>query len=189
MNVVLIDENGPMEIEIPDDGMEDNKMRLDMIAGLARAALVAVLLGACAQVEQEPYLLDESEIRPLADYVEKETGWKIERLPPVLVSPVLISEMALRLGSPLIRGFYSPMRDVVVLDQYDSRQVYLRSILVHELVHVAQKRNKIEYPCHEAHESDAYRIQDKYARSQGVDLKFNWSRVNELSACSAPSKE
>ena len=55
-----------------------------------------------------------------------------------------------------------------------------KSALLHELVHHVQNSNTIEFPCAAAYERQAYDLQIKWLREQGVDDPYALIGINEL---------
>jgi hypothetical protein len=57
-----------------------------------------------------------------------------------------------------------------------------RSVLLHELVHDVQLRNR-DWDCTGAPEWEAYRLQDLWLQEHGVILPFDWPAIRRLSEC------
>lgn len=55
-----------------------------------------------------------------------------------------------------------------------------KSALLHELVHHAQRSNNIDLPCVAAYERQAYDLQIKWLREQGVDDPYDLIKTNEF---------
>lgn len=55
-----------------------------------------------------------------------------------------------------------------------------KSALLHELVHHVQRANNVEAPCVAAYERQAYELQMKWLREQGIDDPYHLVGTNEL---------
>jgi len=55
-----------------------------------------------------------------------------------------------------------------------------KSALLHELVHHVQRSNNMEMPCVAAYEWQAYDLQIKWLREQGVEDPYALIGINEL---------
>ena len=118
-------------------------------------------------------------------WIIAQTGWSAPDCPPIrFVAP---SELIRLTGSPgnsvlEVQALYSVSEGSIYLPQEwlpnDLRQ---KSALLHELVHHAQRFNKIEQPCIAAYERQAYDLQIKWLREQGVDDPYDLIKTNELS--------
>jgi hypothetical protein len=99
---------------------------------------------------------------------------------------VTAREMAVRYVVPEDNGLelqalYDRAEGSIYLPQQwlpsDLRQ---QSALLHELVHHMQKSNNMDLPCAAAYERQAYDLQIKWLREQGVDDPYELIRTNEL---------
>ena len=118
-------------------------------------------------------------------WIIAQTGWSAPGCPPIrFVAP---GELIRLSGSPEnsvleMQALYSISEGSIYLPQEwlpnDLRQ---KSALLHELVHHAQRFNKIEQPCIAAYERQAYDLQIKWLREQGVDDPYDLIKTNELS--------
>jgi hypothetical protein len=118
-------------------------------------------------------------------WIIAQTGWSATDCPPIhFVAP---SELIRLSGSSEnnaleVQALYSLSEGSIYLPQEwlpnDLRQ---KSALLHELVHHAQRSNKIEQPCIAAYERQAYDLQIKWLREQGVDDPYDLIKTNELS--------
>jgi hypothetical protein len=118
-------------------------------------------------------------------WIVAQTGLPAPDYPPIhLVTPM---EMALRYGSPEnsgleLQALYNRSNGSIYLPRHwtpnDLRQ---KSALLHELVHHVQRANNVELPCVAAYERQAYDLQIKWLREQGVDDPYDLIKTNELS--------
>jgi hypothetical protein len=97
------------------------------------------------------------------------------------------AQMAMRYGSPEnsgleLQALYNRTEGAIYLPLAwlpdDLRQ---KSALLHELVHHVQRSNNMELPCVGAYERQAYDLQIKWLRAQGVDDPYALIGINELS--------
>ena len=117
-------------------------------------------------------------------WIVAQTGLSVPGHPPVhLVTP---AEMAKRHGAPEVSGLelqalYNRTEGTIYLPQTwlpdDLRQ---KSALLHELVHHVQWSNNIDLPCVAAYERQAYDLQIKWLREQGVEDPYALIGINEL---------
>jgi hypothetical protein len=117
-------------------------------------------------------------------WIVAQTGLTIPARPPIHFATAM--EMATRYGSPEnsaleLQGIYNRTEGAIYLPQQwlpdDLRQ---KSALLHELVHHVQKSNNMELPCIAAYERQAYDLQIKWLREQGVDDPYALIGINEL---------
>jgi uncharacterized protein DUF6647 len=118
-------------------------------------------------------------------WIVAQTGLSAPDHPPIhLVTP---TEMALRYGwaengGLELQALYNLSDGSIYLPQQwapnDLRQT---STLLHELVHHVQRSNNVELPCVAAYERQAYDLQIKWLREQGVDDPYELIKTNELS--------
>jgi hypothetical protein len=114
-----------------------------------------------------------------------QTGLFAPDHPPVHF--VTSEEMAREFGSPdnsglELQALYNRVEGAIYLPR-EWRPVDLRqkSALLHELVHHVQRSNNIILPCIAAYERQAYDLQIKWLREQGVDDPYDLVQTNELS--------
>ncbi|CAN7735396.1 hypothetical protein LJR220_001941 [Bradyrhizobium sp. LjRoot220] len=117
-------------------------------------------------------------------WIVAQTGLLAPDHPPIHF--VTSTELATRHGSPEhsrleLQALYSRSEGSIYLPQQwlpdDLRQ---KSALLHELVHHVQRFNNIELPCIAAHERQAYDLQIKWLREQGVDDPYDLMKTNGL---------
>jgi len=118
-------------------------------------------------------------------WIVAQTGLLAPDHPPI--NFVSTTELARRFGSPEnsgleLQALYNHSEGAIYLPQQwlpnDLRQ---KSALLHELVHHVQRFNKVELPCIAAYERQAYDLQIKWLREQGVDDPYDLIKTNELS--------
>jgi hypothetical protein len=117
-------------------------------------------------------------------WIVAQTGLSAPDHPPIhLVTP---AEMAMRHGSPEnsgleLQALYNRNEGSIYLPQGwrpdDLRQ---KSALLHELVHHVQRSNNIVLPCTAAYERQAYELQIKWLREEGVTDPYELIKTNEL---------
>jgi hypothetical protein len=150
--------------------------RMVLIHPRHRIAGTAVLL-------QEVVSLD-SLIAIYIAWIVARTGLSAPDHPPIhFVTP---AEMAMRHGSPEnsgldLQALYNRNKGSIYLPQeWRPNDLRQKSALLHELVHHVQRFNKIELPCLAALERQAYDLQIKWLREQGVDDPYDLIKTNEL---------
>ena len=117
-------------------------------------------------------------------WIVAQTGLSAPDHPPIhFATP---AEMAMRYGSPEnsgleLQALYNRTEGAIYLPQQwlpdDLRQ---KSALLHELVHHVQRSNNLDLPCVAAYERQAYDLQIKWLREQGVDDPYALIGINEL---------
>lgn len=140
----------------------------------------------------------ETLIMSLMIWISQATGWAIPEAPNVkyatkaeMVSLAYecdikidvdnkyvceLSDEEKATGDDLIKplALYDTVREVVILPKYfDASSIKDQSILLHELVHYMQWKNKIwpnEYICREHTERDAYKLQEQFLAEAGMDI-------------------
>ena len=117
-------------------------------------------------------------------WIVAQTGLSAPDHPPIHFATAM--EMATRYGSPEnsaleLQALYNRTEGAIYLPRQwlpdDLRQ---KSALLHELVHHVQRSNNIEFPCVAAYERQAYDLQIKWLREQGVDDPYALIGINEL---------
>ncbi len=117
-------------------------------------------------------------------WIVAQTGLSAPDQPPIHFATAL--EMAVRYGSSEnsgleLQALYNRTEGAVYLPRAwlpdDLRQ---KSALLHELVHHVQRSNDMHLPCVAAYERQAYDLQIKWLREQGVDDPYALIGINEL---------
>lgn len=117
-------------------------------------------------------------------WIIAQTGLSPPVHPPIHF--VKLSETSRRHGSPEnsaweLQALYSRSEGSIYLPEgwlpVDLRQ---KSTLLHELVHHVQLSNNIVLPCVAAYERQAYDLQIRWLREQGVDDPYELIKINEL---------
>jgi hypothetical protein len=118
-------------------------------------------------------------------WIIAQTGLVAPDHPPIhFATP---AEMAMRYGTPEHSGLefqalYNREEGSIYLPlEWQPDDLRQKSALLHELVHHVQRANNVEAPCVAAHERQAYDLQIKWLREQGVDDPYSLIRTNELS--------
>jgi hypothetical protein len=117
-------------------------------------------------------------------WIIAQTGFVPPAHPPIHFATS--AEMAVLSGAPENSGLefqalYSREQGAIYLP-HEWQPVNLRqkSALLHELVHHVQRANNVEAPCVAAHERQAYDLQMKWLREQGVEDPYSLIGTNEL---------
>ena len=117
-------------------------------------------------------------------WIVAQTGLSAPDHPPIHFATA--AEMSMRYGSPEnsgleLQALYNRTEGAIYLPQAwlpdDLRQ---KSALLHELVHHVQRSNNMDLPCVAAYERQAYDLQIKWLREQGVDDPYTLIGINEL---------
>jgi hypothetical protein len=117
-------------------------------------------------------------------WIVAQTGLSAPDGPPIHFATAM--EMAVRYGSPEnsgldLQALYNRTEGAIYLPrQWLPEDLRQKSALLHELVHHVQKSNNIELPCVAAYERQAYDLQIKWLREQGVDDPYALIGINEL---------
>jgi uncharacterized protein DUF6647 len=118
-------------------------------------------------------------------WIIAETGLLAPGHPPIRFATP--AEMSVRYGSPENNGLelqalYNRVEGSIYLPQeWQPNDLRQKSALLHELVHHVQRFNNIDLPCVAAYERQAYDLQIKWLREQGVDDPYDLIGTNELS--------
>ena len=117
-------------------------------------------------------------------WIASQTGLAVAGRPAIhFVTP---AEIATRYGAPESNGLeyqalYSREEGTIYLpNDWHSDNLRNRSALLHELVHHVQRENDVQAPCTAALERQAYDLQVKWLREQGVDDPYGLIGTNEL---------
>ena len=87
------------------------------------------------------------------------------------------------LVDPALRAAYDlSERRIHIVQPWSPDSLVDRSVLLHELVHDVQLRNR-DWDCKGVPEWEAYRLQDLWLQEQGVILPFDWPSIRRLSQC------
>jgi hypothetical protein len=117
-------------------------------------------------------------------WIVAQTGLSSPDHPPIhFATP---AEMAMRYDSPEnsrldLQGLYDRAEGAIYLPrQWAPDDLRQKSALLHELVHHVQKSNNMDLPCVAAYERQAYDLQIKWLREQGVEDPYALIGINEL---------
>jgi hypothetical protein len=118
-------------------------------------------------------------------WIIAQTGWSAPQHPSVHF--VTRRELVRLHGSPdsnalEVQALYSHSeRSIYLLREWRADDLRQKSTLLHELVHHAQRSNDVELPCTAAYERQAYELQIKWLREQGVADPYDLIKTNEFS--------
>jgi hypothetical protein len=128
-----------------------------------------------AQRVSVPTHISADIVRTYIKWIVDQTGWPTADVPPVkTTSPEELGKMLLGRSSGLeeiIRpaALYSKNEHLIYLaTTWKNDDVLDQSILVHELVHHLQVENHIQLECWGRYEAQAYELQIRWLRAQGV---------------------
>jgi len=140
-----------------------------------------------APSHQEKYLYDHiSLVQELVQEASELSGLQpVIDLPEVTFAPMFIVSQYACGGKCDALGAYHPQRGILIEWTLDpQRDLYARSILLHEIVHFLQDRHKIHgdhATCRRWHqrEFDAYSVQNKFLARQSSLTRVGFSLVGE----------
>lgn len=140
-----------------------------------------------APSSQEKYLYDHiSLVKELVQEASELSGLQpVIDLPEVTFAPMFIVSQYACGGKCEALGAYHPQRGILIEWTLDpQRDLYARSILLHEIVHFLQDRHKAHgdrATCQRWHqrEFDAYSVQNKFLASQSSLTRVGFSVVGE----------
>ncbi|WP_372614847.1 DUF6647 family protein [Aquicoccus sp.] len=129
-------------------------------------------------------------VAALIDWIEAEGGYDVTALradPPAIsfcrAGTVIAYEGHDLIVDPDLRAAYDARSNLIYLvEPWHETDPFDRSVLLHELVHAAQIGAR-DWPCVQAMEWDAYRLQDAWLRLQGIESGFDWFEIWLLSHC------
>ena len=117
-------------------------------------------------------------------WIVSQTGLAVPDSPPIHFATA--AEMAARYGAPESNGLefqalYSREENAIYLpNDWNIDNLRNKSALLHELVHHVQRESNVEAPCVAALERQAYDLQVKWLREQGVHDPYGLIGTNEL---------
>lgn len=117
-------------------------------------------------------------------WIIAQTGLVIPDHPPIQL--VTLKDMARRHGSPENNGLelqalYNRAEGSIYLPKgWEPKDLRQKSALLHELVHHVQRFNNMKLPCIAAYERQAYELQIRWLREQGVADPYELIGTNEL---------
>jgi hypothetical protein len=162
-------ENSPAaKSDIPDDGSAEQ-------------------IGSSAKISSDT-------VRSYINWIIQQTGWSAARVPPIKTTSFAhLRELSgLSSDEEWIRpaAFYSKSEHLIYLaDSWNKDDLVDQSILVHELVHHLQIEDHIQFACWGRYEAQAYELQIKWLRAQGVKdphnlLHASKTSIDALAECS-----
>jgi len=133
-------------------------------------------------------LVSAAIVEPLMAWVERETGVSVPVLPQVIADHERFYGVLRRMnrnfeGRP--ESAYIP--GIVFMDdqRWDPEDPFQLSLLVHELVHHAQRYMKgVYWPCPNAQETQAYTLQNKWLNQRGHGSFVNAAWIQRVASCS-----
>jgi hypothetical protein len=120
-------------------------------------------------------------ISGVVDLAPPETAPTIRFESPEAIHAVVHPDVEFQAGRLGLAYYDAVVHEVVLPTQWDLRNPFHLSMLVHELVHHMQDASEAAYPCPAAKEREAYDAQQAWLLSQGLNLFDNdVIRINEL---------
>ena len=113
------------------------------------------------------------ELAELWDWVRGELGLEADLSPPQVCRVDADVMQSLRPGTALdaVALYDGDRRRILLRTHWDPADVIDQSIIVHEIVHHAQKLSGRRLSCPSAGEAEAYDLQAKWLNASGMDLK------------------
>lgn len=135
----------------------------------------------------EAEAIDAQSLVQLLAWVETETGTKIPASPEVIANRDMFRAVLRSMGGSFAgRPQSAYLAGKVYLDDrtWDAAEPTQVSLLVHELVHHAQKyMTNVKWECPDAREAMAYRLQNKWLEQHGHNAFVQESWIKKMSAC------
>jgi hypothetical protein len=125
-------------------------------------------------------------VRSYINWIIQQTGWPTAGVPPIRVTSFAHLRELSGLSSDVewIRpaAFYSKSEHLIYLaDGWNKDDLVDQSILVHELVHHLQIEDHIQLACWGRYEAQAYELQIRWLRTQGVKNPHNLLHASKAS--------
>jgi hypothetical protein len=147
-----------------------------------------------SELEVDPSVKISSEtVRSDINWIIQQTGWPAAGIPPIKITSFAhLRELSgLSSDAEWIRpaAFYSKSEHVIYLaDKWNKNDLLDQSILVHELVHHLQIEDNIQFACWGRYEAQAYELQIRWLRTQGVEdphglLHASKASIEALAEC------
>lgn len=131
--------------------------------------------------------VDAALVAHLMAWVEHETGTSVAQAPVVIVNHEAFQQVVYRQGETFAGRPQAAYRaGTVYLDnlRWDPEEPTQLSLLVHELVHHAQRYMKdVTWACPDAREAQAYILQNRWLEQQGHAPFVRTSWIKRMSAC------
>lgn len=129
-------------------------------------------------------------VAALIDWIGAEGLYDVARLradPPAIsfcrAGTVIAYEGHELIVDPDLNAAYDARANLIYLvEPWHATDPFDRSVLLHELVHAAQIGAR-DWPCVQAMEWDAYRLQEAWLRLQGIDPGFDWFAIWMRARC------
>jgi hypothetical protein len=132
-----------------------------------------------AETTSMPANISADVIRGYIKWIVDQTGWPSADVPPIKTfSSDELNKMLLGPSSELEaiqpRALYSKKQHLIFLaSTWKEDDVLDQSILVHELVHHLQMENNIQLECWGRYEAQAYELQIRWLRTQGIGIHIS----------------
>jgi len=136
-------------------------------------------------------IIQPETIKPLASWVEKETGVQMAALPITEASGMRLKTALGLQGVQQARAVAAYIPGQIIINNiiWDPQSLVSQSYLVHELVHHAQLFSGKTYPCPEAKEREAYTLQNKWLVEHGESPMVSEGWIDNISECKASSRQ
>ncbi len=138
----------------------------------------------------EPAFVPQSVVADLLDWIADATTYDVADTrdnPPEIsfcsIGDIIPYEGDEVLVNDTLSGAYDlPNRRIILVRPWDPGDIRDRSVLLHELIHHVQLRNR-GYECVQAPEWEAYKLQEAYLNAHGLASGFDWLQIYFLSQC------
>ena len=179
-------------------------IQIALTAGLLCLAIVAAVLrpGPVAAASDPPPPVARSETclittTPDADLMRRLLGWigqatdyditgLLSDLPDIKfckTGQVIRYEGSEMIVDRSLNAAYDAMtQQIWLVEPWTADDLRQRSVLLHELVHHVQFQSR-DWPCPQASEEEAYRLQHSWLAEHGVASGFNWFVIRMRSRC------
>ena len=135
---------------------------------------------------QDGTALTDSLYRWIAAHSEYETGFGIGAPPEISFcaagSQIRYEGRDLLVEPRLHAAYDLAARRIWLVLPWDAGSMRDRSVLLHELVHDVQFRNA-DWPCPQATEEEAYRLQHDWLAEHGIASGFDWFAIRMRAKC------
>lgn len=169
---------------------------------LFRTLLLVIFLivtwNACSADERAPAAVagepTQSELRPLVvnllRWIGEHSDYKVDAFVknPPKISFCACGDSVLYEGHRIViheavKGVYDKrLRKITLVKPWTKKNLVNVSTLLHELVHFVQYQSR-HWPCWNATEWQAYKLQALWLKQHGVKPKFNWVQIYLWSSC------
>lgn len=124
------------------------------------------------------------------DWIETETDYDVDIIknsPPEVVfcdigETIEYEDKDFEVPSDLRAAYDLPANRIFLVQPWVATNIEDQSALLHELIHAVQLSGRY-WPCIQAPEWEAYRLQDLWLRQNGISDTFDWMLIYFLSRC------